>query len=51
MPWIDNARGYAALIVLESTAALGTELRVAAKPVLDAVFDGTGSPGADAGAH
>jgi CubicO group peptidase (beta-lactamase class C family) len=37
--WLDNPRGYGAFIALESTATLGVQLRIQAKPILDAIFD------------
>jgi CubicO group peptidase (beta-lactamase class C family) len=40
MPWIDNARGYAAFIVVEATADVGVAARTAVQPVVEAIFDG-----------
>ncbi|HEY6561689.1 MAG TPA: hypothetical protein VI072_30675 [Polyangiaceae bacterium] len=37
--WMDEARGYAALIGVEGNVLLGAELTVAAKPAADAAFD------------
>jgi CubicO group peptidase (beta-lactamase class C family) len=37
--WLDGPRGYGAFLVLETTSALGTQLRTQVKPVLDAIFD------------
>lgn len=41
-PWIDNERGYAAMIILEADSTLGAQLRMAAKPVLEAAIDAAG---------
>jgi CubicO group peptidase (beta-lactamase class C family) len=38
-PWLDLGRGYAAFLVIESNAAVGSELYLAVKPELDSVFD------------
>jgi CubicO group peptidase (beta-lactamase class C family) len=39
MPWIDNPRGYAGFIALQSDAGTGTLLRVQVKPLADAAID------------
>lgn len=37
-PWLDNARGYAAMVILEAKAELGVNLRIQTKPLLDDLF-------------
>ncbi|MCA9629383.1 MAG: beta-lactamase family protein [Myxococcales bacterium] len=37
-PWLDNDRGYAAMIILEAKAELGVNLRIETKPILDELF-------------
>ncbi len=37
-PWLDSARGYAAIVILEGAASQGVELREEVKPLLDAMF-------------
>ncbi|HEX7477054.1 MAG TPA: hypothetical protein VF331_04565 [Polyangiales bacterium] len=44
MPWLDVPRKYGAFIVLEASAAQGTQLRIATKPELDKVFDALAKP-------
>lgn len=39
MPWIDGPRDYAAIIILEDSATMGTALRLVVKPLVDAQFD------------
>lgn len=39
MPWLDLARGYGAMIILEGEATQGPLARIATKPALDAIFD------------
>lgn len=39
VPWIDNERGYAALIILESQAATGATLAQQTRPLLETIFD------------
>lgn len=39
MPWLDAPRGYAAFLVLQSNAAVGTLLRAETKPLIDAAID------------
>jgi CubicO group peptidase (beta-lactamase class C family) len=38
-PWLDTKRGYGAMILIEGNSALGAQLWVATKPILDAMFD------------
>jgi len=40
MPFIDNPRRYAAFLLLEKDSTVGTKLRTATKPLLDAIIDG-----------
>ncbi len=37
-PWLDNDRGYAAMVILEAKAELGVNLRIQTKPILDELF-------------
>jgi CubicO group peptidase (beta-lactamase class C family) len=39
VPWIDGGRKYGAMILLESTAQLGAQLREQVKPLVEAAFD------------
>ena len=39
MPWLDLARGYGAMIILEGEATQGALVRLATKPVLDEILD------------
>jgi len=38
-PWLDNQRGYGAIIILEAQSSLGASVYQVAKPELDALFD------------
>jgi CubicO group peptidase (beta-lactamase class C family) len=38
-PWIDNERGYAAMVIIEVSSAVGAQLAFSTKPILDAMFD------------
>jgi hypothetical protein len=39
IPWIDNERGYAALVILEDNTATGSVLANQLRPVLQSLFD------------
>jgi CubicO group peptidase (beta-lactamase class C family) len=39
VPWLDLGRKYGAMIMLESTAMLGAQLREQVKPLVEATFD------------
>jgi CubicO group peptidase (beta-lactamase class C family) len=38
-PWLDTKRGYGAMILIEGNSALGAQLWLTTKPILDAMFD------------
>ena len=40
-PWLDVARGYGAMILIEANSAAGARLWLRTKPLLDAMFDST----------
>ena len=42
-PWLDVARGYGAMILIEGNSTIGAQLWLETKPILDGMFDAASS--------